>query len=187
MGTSSQRGYVTPRGKKWYGYFRKNVNDPTTAEQKTVRVAVILGPRSQTKRSEAREALEREISKQNRQTGDAGKVMNAGSVSFGWFVRNRFLPLKEANWKEETGKVKKTAYPKGPYPSIRQDSAGEFRQVHPAGPPEQFGANEIQGQSASDEGILATSLLRPSIRTSSRRIRLARLEFHNYARPTKQR
>ena len=68
---------------------------------------MILGPRSQTKRSEAREALEREITKQNGQTGDASKVMNDGSVSFGWFVRNRFLPLKEANWKEETSKVKK--------------------------------------------------------------------------------
>jgi len=98
---------VTPRGKKWYGYFRKTVNDPTTAEQKTVRVTVILGPRSQMKRSEAREALEREITKQNGQTSDAGRVMNDGSVSFGWFVRNRFLPLKEANWKEEISKVKK--------------------------------------------------------------------------------
>src|ERR1700733_4744330 len=106
MGTWSQRGYVTPRGKKWYGNFRKTVNDPTMGEQKTVRVAVILGHRSQMKRSEAREALEREIAKQNGQTGEAGRVMNDGSVSFGWFVRNRFLPLKEANWKEETSKVK---------------------------------------------------------------------------------
>ncbi len=28
MGTSYQKGYVTPRGKQWYGYFRKVVNDP---------------------------------------------------------------------------------------------------------------------------------------------------------------
>ena len=33
--------------------------------------------------------------------------MQDGSVSFGWFVRNRFFPLKEAKWKEETAKVKK--------------------------------------------------------------------------------
>ena len=33
--------------------------------------------------------------------------MNDGAVTFGWFVRNRFLPLKEANWKPETAKVKK--------------------------------------------------------------------------------
>jgi integrase len=36
-----------------------------------------------------------------------GRVMNDGAVTFGWFVRNRFLPLKEANWKPETAKVKK--------------------------------------------------------------------------------
>jgi integrase len=33
--------------------------------------------------------------------------MNDGAGTFGWFVRNRFLPLKEANWKPETAKVKK--------------------------------------------------------------------------------
>jgi hypothetical protein len=134
MGTSSQRGYVTPRGKKWYGYFRKTVNDPTTAEQKTVRVAVILGPRSHMKRSEAREALEREITKQNGQTSDAGRVMNDGSVSFGWFVRNRFLPLKEANWKEETSKVKKLLIQKDlidPFDKIPLENFDKFTlQVH---------------------------------------------------------
>lgn len=30
-----------------------------------------------------------------------------GAVTFGWFVRNRYLPLKEADWREETAKVKK--------------------------------------------------------------------------------
>ena len=29
------------------------------------------------------------------------------SVRFDWFVRNRFFPLKEATWKQETAKVKK--------------------------------------------------------------------------------
>ena len=31
-----------------------------------------------------------------------------GTVTFGWFARNRYLPLKEADWREETAKVKKT-------------------------------------------------------------------------------
>ena len=43
MATSHQRGYVTLRGKQWYGYYRKEVNDPTTGEPKTVRVPIILG------------------------------------------------------------------------------------------------------------------------------------------------
>lgn len=107
MGTSRQRGYLAPRGKKWYGYFRKTVIDPKTGAEKSVRVAVILGSRSQMKRAEAREALEREITKQCGQIGDASSIMQDGSVNFGWFVRNRYLPLKEASWKEETAKVKK--------------------------------------------------------------------------------
>ena len=108
MGKSYQRGWVVSRGKKWYGYFRKTVFDPTANQQKSDVVSVVLGLRSQMKASEAREVLEREITKQTGHTGpNAGRVMNDSSVTFGWFVRNRFFPLKEANWKEETAKVKK--------------------------------------------------------------------------------
>ncbi|MFZ0662092.1 MAG: tyrosine-type recombinase/integrase [Acidobacteriaceae bacterium] len=107
MGTSHQRGYITPRGKQWYGYFRKIVNDPVTNEEKTDRVTVILGLRSKMSKSEAREALQREITKQNGQPGSGNRIMNDGSVTFGWFVKNRFIPLKEAAWKEETAKTKK--------------------------------------------------------------------------------
>ncbi len=108
MGKSYQRGWVVPRGKKWYGYFRRTIFDPIINQQKCEVVSVILGPKSQMKATEAREALEREITKQTGQTGsNAGRVMNDSSVTFGWFVRNRFFPIKEARWKEETAKVKK--------------------------------------------------------------------------------
>ena len=107
MGTSHQRGFVTPRGKQWYGYYRKVVNDPTTDEQKTVRVPVILGLKSKMSKFEAREALQREITKQIGEPGSPTRIMNDGSVTFAWFVENRFLPLKEAAWKEETAKTKK--------------------------------------------------------------------------------
>ena len=88
MGTTHQRGYVTPRGKQWYGYYRKVVNDPTTDEQKTVRVPVILGLKSKMSKFEAREALQREITKQVGQSGSPTRVMNDGSVTFAWFVSN---------------------------------------------------------------------------------------------------
>ncbi|MGA7522602.1 MAG: tyrosine-type recombinase/integrase [Acidobacteriaceae bacterium] len=107
MGTSHQRGYVTLRGKQWYGYFRKVVNDPVTNEERIDRISVILGLKSQMSKGEAREALQREITKQMGQSGSANRIMNDGSVTFEWFVRNRFIPLKEAAWKEETAKTKK--------------------------------------------------------------------------------
>jgi integrase len=106
MGKSNQRGWIVLRGKKWYGYFRRTVLNPTNNQCKTDTIPVVLGLKSQMTKYQAREALEREITKQI--GPDIGrKVMNDGSVTFGWFVRNRFFPLKEANWKEETAKVKK--------------------------------------------------------------------------------
>ncbi|MBB5341417.1 site-specific integrase [Tunturiibacter gelidoferens] len=107
MGTTHQRGYVTPRGKQWYGYYRKVVNDPATNEPKSVRIPVSLGPKSKMTKTEARQTLEREITKQLGQPGSPTRIMNDGSVTFAWFVTNRFLPLKEAVWKEETAKTKK--------------------------------------------------------------------------------
>jgi integrase len=107
MGTTYQRGYVTPRGKQWYGYYRKTVNDPATNEPKSVRVPVNLGPKSKSTKTEARQALEREITKQLGQPGSPTRIINDGSVTLAWFVNNRFIPLKEAVWKEETAKTKK--------------------------------------------------------------------------------
>src|SRR5579864_262635 len=106
MGNSHQRGWVVPRGKKWYGYYRKEVFDPTTNQHKTDVIPVVLGLRTHVTKFQAREFLEQEIAKN---TGKAlgGRVMSDSSVAFGWFVRNRFFPLKEAKWKPETAKVKK--------------------------------------------------------------------------------
>jgi integrase len=82
------------------------VNDPTTGELKTVRVPIILGLKTKLSKFEAREALQRELTKQVGQPGSPTRIMNDGSVTFAWFVENRFLPLKEAAWKEETAKTK---------------------------------------------------------------------------------
>jgi integrase len=42
-------------------------------------------------------------------------------ITFGWFVHNRWLPLKEANWKEETARDKKCI--------IRRDLLDKFESV----------------------------------------------------------
>src|SRR5450755_67996 len=135
MGKSYQRGWVVSRGKKWYGYFRKTVFDPTTNHQKGDVISVVLGLKSQMKASEAREVLEREITRQTGQSGpNAGRVMNDSSVTFGWFVRNRFFPQTGA-LAGRNSKGEKTPHPKGSHRSVRQDSSGEFGQVHPASSP----------------------------------------------------
>ena len=106
MGKSHQKGWVSIRGKKWYGYFRRTVIDPSTNQPKTVSTPVALGLKSEMTKFEAREKLELEIKRLTGQIAEDGVVRN-GSVTFDWFVQNRYLPLKEADWKEETAKVKK--------------------------------------------------------------------------------
>jgi hypothetical protein len=106
MGTSHQKGWVLFRGRKWYGYFRRTVLDPATNQTQTVSTPVVLGLKSEMTKFEAREKLEREIARLTGHTTEEGIVRN-GSVSLRWFVHNRYLPLKEADWKDDTAKVKK--------------------------------------------------------------------------------
>ena len=44
----------------------------------------------------------------SRQTGHLadGRVLKGGSVTFEWFVRNRYRPLREGDWRPETAKEK---------------------------------------------------------------------------------
>jgi integrase len=127
-----QRGWIVLKGRKYYGYHRKTVLDPVTNNQKVETVSVILGLKSQVTKFQARELLEQEVARQNGQTG--GRVMLDGSVTFGWFVRNRFYPLKEAHWRPETAKTKKIIIQKDlidKFDSVPLDSFDKFLlQVH---------------------------------------------------------
>ena len=120
MGKSHQAGWVVPRGKKWYGYYRRTALNPVTNKQRVDAVPVILGLKSQMTKFEAREALAAEVIKQTGQNL-GGRVLNDSSVTFGWFVRSRYLPLREANWKPETAKVKKI--------QIQRDLVEKFESV----------------------------------------------------------
>jgi integrase len=106
MGISHQRGWVRLRGKKWYGYFRRTELDPASSQSKLNVAQVILGLKSELTKFEAREKLEREIVRLGGQSTGDQSVVN-GAVTFEWFVNNRYLPLKETDWREETAKVKK--------------------------------------------------------------------------------
>jgi len=59
MGKSHQKGWVVLRGKKWYGYFRREVIDPETNQLTTNIIPVVLGPKSELSKFEAKDALER--------------------------------------------------------------------------------------------------------------------------------
>jgi integrase len=106
MGKSHQAGWVVLRGKRWYGYFRKRVLNPVTNEEQEDTVCILLKLKSEMTKSEAREALRAEVIKQTGQNL-GGRVLKDSSVTFGWFVRNRYYPLRKGDWRPETAKVKK--------------------------------------------------------------------------------
>jgi len=101
-------GSVRLKGKKWYGYPpRTRTKDPETGNLTESRIPIVLGPKSNMTKTEAREALAREVAKQRGWFRTNGQVMNDGSVTLNWFCRNRYFPLKEGDWREETAKTKK--------------------------------------------------------------------------------
>jgi integrase len=67
---------------------------------------VVLGPKSQLSKKEARELLEQTVITETGRIG-GGSIVKSAPLTFGEFVRNRFFPLKEAQWRPETAKVKK--------------------------------------------------------------------------------
>ncbi len=68
-------------------------------------VCVLLQLKSKMTKAEAREALRMEIAKQTGQN-PAGRVLKSSSVTFEWFVRKRYFPLREGDWRPETAKEK---------------------------------------------------------------------------------
>jgi integrase len=105
MGISHQTGSIVLRGKAWYGFYRKEVIDPITEDVRSVRVCVRLGLKSQMTKLKARDALKAEITKQTGQLAD-GRILKDGTVTFEWFVRNRYFPLRQGDWRPETAKEK---------------------------------------------------------------------------------
>jgi len=133
MRKSRQRGWIELRGKKWYGYFRKTVVDPMTNEQRRMTASVVLGFQAYMDQAEAREILDFHLFKQTGERYQEGVWIDS-SATFGWFVRNRFLPLKEGMWRVETAKVKKLLIERdliNSFDTISLKSFDKFRlQIH---------------------------------------------------------
>ena len=150
MGKSHQAGWVVLRGKRWYGYFRRRVLDPETKEARFDTVCTRLGLRSEMTKSDAREAIRKEVSQKTSQNL-GGRVLKDSSTAFGWFVRNRYFPLKEGDWRPETAKVKKI--------QIEQDLLAKF---------------EDQPLDSFDKFMLQTHLNALAKRLSQDRVKQAR-------------
>ena len=55
-------------------------------------------------KAEARDALRRRSP--SRRANSDGRILKDGTVTFEWFVRNRYFPLRQGDWRPETAKEK---------------------------------------------------------------------------------
>ncbi len=100
-----QKGRVFEKGKrikKWYGQFRVYRVDREGKEVERTR-KVVLGLKSELRKYQAEEKLEEIVRRENGKAGSAVSVSQADdAVTFGWFVKEKYLPIKRGRWRRAT-------------------------------------------------------------------------------------
>src|ERR1019366_5473152 len=94
MRTRHQDGWVEERGsqqKRWYGHYYQYVSGADGKETRR-HVGVLLGEKSKLRKWEAAEKLRKII------TTAAKGQPKADHQTLEWFTRERFLPMREAQW-----------------------------------------------------------------------------------------
>jgi hypothetical protein len=100
-----QKGSVYLKGKrkKWYGKFRVYMRDQDGKEVETTR-RVVLGLKSDLRKHEAEERLQTIIRRENGRAAQSTEplLLSDDSVTFGWFVAERYLPMRQGQWRPAT-------------------------------------------------------------------------------------
>ena len=98
-----QKGTVYLQGarqKKWYGKFRVYGRDRNGKEVERTR-KIVLGSKSELCKWEAAKKLEEIILRENG-SGNTAFLKADDSVTFEWFVRERYLPMRSGSWRPAT-------------------------------------------------------------------------------------
>jgi integrase len=101
-----QSGWIRERGNTVFGNFWRYVVEPASGERKKRQVSIPLGQVGKMKKWEAKEKLQSLIAE------DLGLQQSAERpdprTTFAWFVRHRYLPMREGRWHQAT--KEKTSY-----------------------------------------------------------------------------
>src|SRR6185437_12455936 len=102
-----QQGIVYEKGtrtKKWYGQFRVYLQDQQGREVSKNK-KVVLGLKCKLRKHEAEEKLREIIRLHNGRTPAERAVLPPDdSVTFDWFVKEKYLPLRRGKWSRATKK-----------------------------------------------------------------------------------
>ena len=102
-----QKGTVYLQGareKKWYGKFRVYLQNQDGKEVERTR-KVVIGLKSKLRKFEAEAMLVKIIQRENGGTPAEPPHVYDDSVTFHWFVEERFLPMRSGRWRPATKKT----------------------------------------------------------------------------------
>ena len=93
---ANRRGTVRLEHKSWVGYLNLKVLDPNTEQSKWKKQRVgVLGRKSEMSKRQAQETLEKIVAQKT--GGTTQPKADEHIVTLGWFIRNRFFPLREGS------------------------------------------------------------------------------------------
>jgi len=99
MRSRHQEGWVEERGtrlRRWYGHYYIYTRDEAGKETRR-HVGVSLGDKSKLRKWEAEQELRKIIA-----NATGSQPRKDGGVTVEWFTRERFVPLREGNWRPAT-------------------------------------------------------------------------------------
>jgi hypothetical protein len=99
-----QKGTVYLKGtreKKWYGKFRVYFKGRNGEEVERTR-KVVLGSKSELRKWEAEQKLQTVIQEENGKSVTGFVAKADDSVTFGWFVKEKYIPMRSEQWRPAT-------------------------------------------------------------------------------------
>lgn len=97
-----QKGFIvcTPAG-GWEAHWFPYVVDPVTGKERRVHRSKVIGYKPKMRKFEAEDELQKIVARVNPVTSNAN-IPQDDSVTFRWFAENRWKPLYEGNWRDDS-------------------------------------------------------------------------------------
>ena len=94
-----QNGWLTVENGKYYGHYNLYVTDPVTGREIRKQPMFVIGQVSKMRKWEAEDVLRKTVEEK---VGPLQQQRMDPATTFGWFVENRYIPMKSGKWRKAT-------------------------------------------------------------------------------------
>ena len=94
-----QNGWLTVENGKYYGHYNLYVTDPVTGREIRKQPMFVIGQVSKMRKWEAENVLRKTVAEK---VGPLQQQRMDPATTFGWFVENRYVPMKSGKWRKAT-------------------------------------------------------------------------------------